>query len=179
MATTRKNQAEKAPDRYVLFTNLKFVQINGVRTYASAMVLEDSDSAFGDGRSFRARGFGVSASLPVFDMQLASVDYRMTSASGGPLFITDSEPEARPLFQGAILAFPDETRIDLITNDHRRPIRVDRFEGPREESVCTQVWDLLEKLVAHFWDAPNMPVANYQPAARVRSILGGVPDPRA
>ena len=156
--------------KYTLITNLEFVVVNGVRTHTHALLVEEGPSMFGGGADRRIRGFGMDPAWPVFDiMGLPSIDFELTDASGGPLFISDSNPEGRPLYSGAIMQMAaGGPKIDLIVQDHEQALDIKRFEGRYGDSIITKVWDHLSATVGRFWRAPNMPRLAWGPSPGYR-----------
>lgn len=164
------NRDENYLCRYVLITNLRTVVIGNVEMHAYALLLEDHPATFGDGPDRRIRGFGTDPAWPVFCVRgIPSIEFELVDASGGPIMITDSKPEGRPLFSGAIMQIADGgPRLDLILSDHERAFDVQRFEGRSANSPITKVWAKLPGLVAKFWDAPNMPGLTWGPSPGYR-----------
>jgi hypothetical protein len=160
---------EDEPVKYILFLNLEFVIVNQVRTFTHALLLEEGPSMF-SGIDRRARGFGTDPAWPVFDFPIPSLDYELTDASGGPILITDSKPEGRPLHAGAIMQFKgtDAPRLDLIVQDQDQPLDIRTFEGKWGDRVITDVWEKLSSLVGRYWKAPNMPRLAWGPSPGYR-----------
>lgn len=144
---------------YILFLNLSYVTINGVRTWTHALLLEKTPGIFG-GTQCKVRGFGPDPSWPVFDLVVPSIAYTLTDASGGPMFSTDSHPEGRPLVQGAIMQIKKGPRIDLIVSDYEQDLNVCVFEG-KDDMLIMKVWERLESMVTRFVRAPNMPTIRW------------------
>jgi hypothetical protein len=146
--------------KFILFTNLEFVIYHKVRMNVHALLLEETPSMFSRGaKDTKVRGFGVDPAWVVFDMPIPSLDYTLTDAQGGPLFVTDSKPYGRPLFNGAIMQIGGENgvRLDLVFQDYEQQLNVQTFEGNREDRIVLKVWDVLPGLCARFWKAPAMP----------------------
>jgi len=163
-----------------LLTNLSYATVypkgadGGVRTNTYALMLtpgEERESLFGKPAPATIRGLGTTASWPVFDLFLpvgVGIEYTTQSWESPSIIVGDATPEGRPIAQGDVLTFEDGTRIVLDVGDYERPITVDDVPAGEHD----RLWRMLERRVASFWTAPNMPLPHYVPADQVRAALG-------
>lgn len=152
-------------DHYTLFTNLRFVTLNGVRTFTRALLLEPSEDLLNRGTTaFGIRGFGTDAAWPVFDVRVPSLEYTSATGESADLFVS-GEGEPRPLATGAILRFKDGPEVQLLAEDGRQAIDIMEFAP---DADIRDVWDVLPRKVAEYYGAPNMPVLNWVRADDVR-----------
>ncbi len=153
-------------DKFTLFTNLQYVSVDVggsqlVRTNCAALLLEDThDSLFNRDdstkRRYSVRGFGPSASWPVFDLLLSGIEIESCdpaqSASGtlkGEVF--------RPLSSGSILKLKNGPSFQLHTSDQSSEVRRDDICGEPDEHPILRVWEILEMRAAQYETAPNKP----------------------
>lgn len=143
-------------DRVVtLITNLDFATINGVRTHARAIVVDD-DPTDGSSKEFRVRVTGhlTHASLLLFDMFVPSGTFMKCGEDREG----DAATECDLTFEGG----PTIHLTKTLMSDHG--ILIETFTSPD----ITHVFDMLELRVAQFWNVPNMPVRLFLPADQVR-----------
>ena len=148
----------KVKERYVLFTNLHYVTVSGVRTHTCALLLAEDKKPMA-GPPCRARGFGTEAAWPVFDMAIPSIDHELVSARSPVMIFGDAG--ALPLATGALLHITGAPDFHLVASDDDHPIDVTRYEG--DEHTITKVWPVLEEKVARYWARPYMPRLTHLP----------------
>jgi len=158
-------------DQYILFSNLQFVVVNGVRTYCRALLLERTES-FGDrGKAqCKIRGFGPDPAWPVFDIFLKcdALDYSTQDAVSTHALLIGSDGKARPLTSGTILTI-DGLSLALHSGNYEQPIVCDKFEGDQEDRIVLFVWDKLADRACDSWNAPYMPLLQHAPVSTVRA----------
>lgn len=158
-------------DRYILFSNLQCVVVNGVRTYCRALLLERTESFFDrDKAQCKIRGFGPDAAWPVFDIFLKSdtLDYSTQEAASTHAMFIGSDDKARPLASGAILTIAGLS-LELHSGNREQPIVRDEFDGDQADRIVLSVWDKLADRACDSWDAPYMPLLMHEPVAVVRA----------
>lgn len=116
----------------VLFTNLDYVTVNGVRTTTHALLL--SSGAEGLFKDDPPRndivGFGSSCSWRVFDMRVPSIEYTLTPAdSSKSMVMLQDDRTVKPVFSGGILQLKDGPTFTLLVHDYDQPIYTDVFEA--------------------------------------------------
>jgi hypothetical protein len=156
------SRAKEAPvkERYVLFTNLMYVTVGDVRTYACALLLEEEvRGGSGRGSRCRARGFGTEAAWPVFNLSIRSIAYELLPAQSPHWIFGDAAPT--PLATGTVLRVEDGPDFQLVAHDDNRPVDVSCYEG--DEHAILKVWPALEEKVARYWTRPAMPRLTFLP----------------
>lgn len=153
--------------KLTLITNVDFVEVNGVRCDAHAVLIEppyEATPSFGPPR-VRVRGFGVDGAQPVFTVRLDTDDpaFEIVDAQDPSKIIIGDSGDARPLFSGGLLRIGGITMF-LQAHDHEQEISVDEFS----QDEITSVWEVLPGRIAKFWRAPNMPTLRWVPAVEVR-----------
>jgi hypothetical protein len=163
---------ENPIERYTLFTNLSFVTVNGVRTFTHALLLQDTGSFTGEGRDVRLRGFGTDELNPTFNIGVRAPEYELGEVAGDNRFLMASDDgELKPISSGTALRLGDLV-VGLAVDDQRKPICVDKFEAPQNDSPVLQVWNVLARRVAEHWTAPAIPHTSFT-STRVRRIILG------
>jgi len=149
---------KKLTERFVIITNLQYVCIGPVRAHVSALLLEENESPFDRGKlRCRMRGFWVDPSAEIFDMEIPSVDFELVPAKSGHIFISDSQPEPGPLFQGGVMKIAGGgPEVSMISRDDRHEIQIDRFEGKTGDRTILKIWEHFPPLVQKYWNAPNI-----------------------
>ncbi len=132
---------------YILFTNLSYVTVNDVRTSSFALALSDHPSPLSAHEMYRYRavGYGPVCSWHVFDFMLPSIDYALDDKV---------LPQGHSTYNKT-LSIPDTPNFDLCTEDHKRPIDVERFEF--DDPPYTTFAAALAEKVAKYWCGPYMP----------------------
>jgi len=156
-------------ERYVLFTNLQYVIVNGVQTMTNALVLSENEDLFVKGKKRHLlRGFGTDSAWPTFDIAVPSFEYDLHPAIGGPIMMSDKEAE--PLFKGAHMVFKleripleSDPVVTLLVQNNKSKIAIDEFSGEPKDSPITRVFAVLPARVEQFWKAPNMPRLTWGP----------------
>lgn len=141
------------PDKYVLITNLDYVTIGPVRTHCDALLLDQPGDLSGFGQSCKVRGFGPDPAWDVFDYflrDLTEVRYTLEGAESQGVQFIGASGVPGPLMRGAILRIEGGPQMDLVTRDSARPLRVEVFEGAREERVVLRVWEVLKERVRQY-----------------------------
>lgn len=152
------------PEKYILITNLNWVTIGPVRTNTHALLLEDA-VLLGD-RQCKVRGFGTDAAWPVFDIFLKSIEHELVDAQGNVHML--KEDKLVPLITGALLRLKNGPELQLVTCNRSRPLDIQTFESEGGDRKILEVWEVLERKVPEYWDAPNMPLLSWQRAENVR-----------
>lgn len=145
-------------ERYVLFTNLRWVTVNEVRTYTNALLLVEDKHPMA-GPKCRARAFGTEAAWPVFDLTIQSIKFELEQARSSAMIYGDAG--ALPLAIGAILRVSGAPDFHLVVSDDAHPVDVSRYEG--DEHTVMKVWPVLEEKVARYWNRPYMPRLTHMP----------------
>jgi hypothetical protein len=162
-------------DEYVLFTNLEWVTIRGVRTFTHALVLERSERCAlrRGGADMRVRGFSTDATAPTFDVPMSNFDWSLEDTTP-ERFIEDERchRDGHRLWTSYGLkvhlrGWSEQEGvgevIELATCDSAREVRVSRFAGPL---AC---WKALKREVLDFWRHPAMPRPQFLPVERWRA----------
>lgn len=132
--------------RLTLLTNLIFISIGDVRTYCSALLLEDTESELDrDKRRLRIRGFGPYSTWPVFDLLVSSIDYVLTPV--------EHSPARHVMTVGG-------RELELVA-DNQEPLAIDRFEGGVDAYL--RCWAVLPLRARQFWRGKNMPEVVWRP----------------
>jgi hypothetical protein len=154
-------------NRYVLFTNLQNVIVNGVRTNACALLLEECKDIFGSKNlRRRARGYGTDAAMAIFDMELPSIEYETIEAASPHVMLLNSGG-VRPLSSGVILKFAEGgPELSLVVQDQDEPLDVQRFEKDPEGGDYEDMWRAIYEKTTHYWRAPYMPSVTYGPPSQ-------------
>lgn len=145
------------PVKYVLFLNLEYVIVNGVRTSTQALLLEEGPGML-DKVKRVVRGFGPDPAWPVFDIFVPSIEYTLVDAQSNAMIFSGATPQGRPMASGAIMKLKDGPELQLLVNDHKQPLDIKTYEGKwGDRDVINNVWERLTSLCAKYWNAPNMP----------------------
>lgn len=144
-----------------LLTNIDFVTMQpGVRLEAHAILIEENCGLGLSGEpQYRVRGFGMSATWPVFTLWLNPSDFpfKIKSAnSTGMAEIIGEGGKLKPIYSGSYVQFIG-TPLFLQASDESRPLDI------VEEPNILTVWRILEEKTAEYWMHPNMPVIHYRP----------------
>lgn len=128
--------------KYTLLTNLRFITLNGVRTFCHALLITQDDNpviSFG-GSNYSIRGFGTEAAWPVFDMALAKEDlpYSLTTAASDNVLVIAHDGSTKLLRTGTIMTFKSGLSLVLESDAASKPIDV-----TYEEDDISEVWRML------------------------------------
>lgn len=165
----------KPVEKHTLITNVsfaQFVQEQPVsKLWCYAVLLTENGHGFFEKPTQTIRGFGSDAAYPIFSTWLGdnAFPYTVNQAESADMFI-GHDNKMRPMSSGAVFHFGDGTRLYLNVEDNACPLDIVSFQEGTEIDV---VWNTLQKKVAQYWQAPNMPVLSYSPARLVRMALGG------
>lgn len=149
-----KSVPAKPHDKFILITNLSHVFFRQMRLNASALVLQEYD-----GRR-QVRGFGTDSSLPVFDLDVGSLEHKLTPG----------RRNAAGLYSEACLNFPGGPKFTLSLADASGPLDIQTFEAAQEERIALKVWDQLCFRAANYWRGPNMPLPAWSPKEAVLQV---------
>ncbi len=144
----------------ILFTNVQYVIVSGVRMSCHALLLKESKPIFADedddeARRYQAVGFGTEAAWNVFDMDLPSMEYTSEGAASPHIMMTEEDGPV-PLSSGIIITIKDGPKISIVSCDNHHPIDIQEFE--RADDVQNEeIIDTIYKKATHYWRAPNMP----------------------
>lgn len=150
---------QKAPVKYILFLNLDWVVVNGVRTSTHALLIEEGPGMLTP-VDRRVRGFGLDSAWAVFDVRVPTIEYTMQDFEGNAIMLTNRDPKGYvPLVSGAVVQIAsDGPRLELAVLDHKRPIDVKTFEGTWGDRVTLDaLWVYLNENAPKYWTAPGMP----------------------
>lgn len=156
--------------RYVLFTNLDNISLNSIWMFTHALLLaSDASAAHTPRPQYMLRGFGMSSTWPVFQIQVPSDDYHV---------VMDEPPQqlqqpsvAEPWYLGGqiILAGPDAPRIRYTLSDQERPLDVVEFCGEKLDDILDNVWSVLNHKTVAYYTAPYIPELTYVPHKRMEN----------
>lgn len=150
-------------ERIVLITNLSGVNVRDIRLHARAVILQDKP---GTSPRFRARGFGCESTMPVFDMEVPSLEYDFKpddpppwmTELGGEMLTTHGmlriRREDRDFSHDATI----EMLLDCSSAD-RRPIDFEHIMGDpaKDRDFYSRLWARLQAKVASYWNNPQIP----------------------
>lgn len=160
----------KIPSRYTLITNLDYVIVGQVRTSSHALLVESCEHPLMRGEArHQLRGFCTTPSVPTFDIDIPSYEFSLEdAASHNIMTLRHGEDEPTPLMHGAIMHIPGFVDVQLIAGvNSRRGLDVKRYP---DNTDIGQVWADLELKVLEYWEAPNIMVPQWHPAATLRAI---------
>ena len=150
---------EEQKPKYTLLTNISFVQLNKVpiplRLWAHAvLIVEDyKEQAFGP--DLKIRGFKTDSYNEIFSLYLTkeSFPFKLDTKVSDPhiVFISDNQPEPKPLFAGTLLELNDGNSLYLDIECREKPLDVQEFDD------ILKVWEALPHKVEDYWQAPYMP----------------------
>jgi hypothetical protein len=167
---------EKQPEteaKYTLLTNIGFMQseqVEGLRLWCHAILLTqdpDPKSAI-FGPTYTMRGFGTDPAWPVFSWFLTAehFPFKIVNKVHDPTHIVLGEDGSeKSLFRGSFLTLANEQKFFLQAEDMKQPLDVYRHND------ILKIWEVLPLKVAHYWDAPNIPLLNYVPAAMLKQRM--------
>ena len=162
---------EKA--KYTLITNISFVQRDGADRLRldchALLVVEEGMSIFGP--NYTIRGFGTEAAWEVFQLWLEKdkhFPFTIEPYADPSSVMLKEDGTTKPIFAGNVLALKDSTRFFLQADDDTRPLDVHKQMGD-----VLKVWSILERKVAEYWHAPNMPRLLYRTPEYYRMKMAG------
>jgi hypothetical protein len=165
---TQNFEPKKA--KYTLYTNISFVQRadDGLRLNCHALLLsQDAIGLFGP--SYTMRGFGTEAAWEVFQLWLEKdkhFPFTIAPFEDQSNVILKDDGSTKALFGGNMLTLKDGTKFFLQADDDTRPIDVHEQTGD-----ILKVWEVLERKVAEYWHAPNMPRLLYRTPHYFRMMI--------
>lgn len=157
-------------DRFTLLTNIKWITIDGIRTYSHALLLSD-DFTLGQ-RRLEVRGFGTEPAWPTFDFHAESLEYELVDTTPKN-FIEDEgfHRNGHRIYTSCELCLKDGRTLKIAIENSEFPIDIQTFEAPIHSSLITEVWPVLWEKVERYWDAPGMPHLKWGPPGSAVDLL--------
>lgn len=128
-------------DKAVLFTNLKFVHLHGVRTHSHALILRPNPHPHPDEQPFELYGYSTDPSVVVFSERISSFDYELIE------------------YAPYTLMRVGELALQLVHENRDESVRADRFLG---ESADERAQSVLTARVRQFWTGRGFPKVTWE-----------------
>lgn len=147
-----------------LITNVQYVSLNfegkTLRLSCKALLLETSEGIFdGEPPRHTVRGFGPDSAWEVFSLDLGCdpLSYQLVDTTGGPVLITDSQPEGRPLYTGGVMMFEDGTPLFLQLQNPEYTFDISDYDE------YDDAWEALGRKARQYYTLPLFPHLHYAP----------------